>query len=265
MEGRAPLLELEREHAARGRAELAKLGLGSDDWYVALHVREAGYLGEGPRSHRLHRNADVHTYLPAAREIVARGGWVIRMGDPTMTRLPAEERVVDYAHSPVRSDWMDVFLAASCRFFLGSSSGLFVVAWSFGRQCVLANWDSLASRPWSRQDLYIPKLWWLDADDRPLRLDELRRPPFSDGRFAETVWTQSLRDVGVRLVDSTPEEIRELAKEALGDATVGDEQVQNLRLRFDAAIGRYPLGAGARVGAAFLQRHAAALLGDPPG
>ena len=52
-----------------------------------------------------------------------RGAWCLRMGDPSMRPMPRAPRVIDYAHSAIRSDWMDVFLCARCRFFIGNTSG----------------------------------------------------------------------------------------------------------------------------------------------
>ena len=66
--------------------------------------------------------ADIGTYLPAIKTVVAHGGWVFRMGNPTMKPLPAMEHVIDYAYSDVRSDWMDVFLCSQCRFMIGTAA-----------------------------------------------------------------------------------------------------------------------------------------------
>jgi len=73
------------------------------------------------------RNANISDYTDAMRAIVARGGWCIRVGDPTMRPLDPIPGVVDYARSSSKSDWMDLFLCARCRFFLGNTSGYSVL------------------------------------------------------------------------------------------------------------------------------------------
>jgi len=255
--GRPPLFALTAEHRRRGRAALVELGLEHDSWFVALHVREAGYLGEQPDSYRSHRNADVATYLPAVRRITDRGGWVIRVGDPSMKPLPRMERVVDYVHSSVQSDWMDIYLAAACRFFLGSSSGLFVVAWTFGRPCALANWDSLVTRPWSSKDRFIPKLWWLKSEGRYLTFQEQVQPPYVAPLYLARTRPEEFERLGLSPVDNSPDEITALVEEMFQperttDAPLADE----LRATFERIVETYyPYGATARIGADFVVRH----------
>ncbi|MDP6651393.1 MAG: TIGR04372 family glycosyltransferase [Gammaproteobacteria bacterium] len=65
--------------------------------------------------------------IPIPKAITDAGGWVMRMGDSTMKPLPTMPQVIDYANSDMKSDWMDVFLCAQCRFVIGTSSGLFTL------------------------------------------------------------------------------------------------------------------------------------------
>jgi len=106
---RAPLLTLSEVEMTKGRACLKELGLPDSAWFVCLHVRESGFKREqgfNPVEDGL--NAEIGTYLPAIRAVTERGGWVIRVGDPKMQPLPPTPRAIDYAHSAVRSEWMDV-------------------------------------------------------------------------------------------------------------------------------------------------------------
>ena len=85
-QGRGPLLVLPSEVKDRGWNLLREAGVPHDAWFVALHVREGKWDGRNPGLHGV-LNSDMDTYLPAIAEITRRGGWVIRMGDPGMTRL----------------------------------------------------------------------------------------------------------------------------------------------------------------------------------
>ena len=141
---RGPLLYLSEAEIARGEAQLRALGIPEGAWFVCVHSREAGFKPVHDWAHSF-RNSSILDYAEAMREIVARGGWCVRMGDATMQPLPPVPGVVDYPHSPSKSDWMDVFLCARCRFFLGNTSGLYIVAGIFGRPSALAN-----KAPWAR-------------------------------------------------------------------------------------------------------------------
>jgi hypothetical protein len=103
-------------------------------WFVGLHVREG--------TDRMHdvRNSDISTYRLAVEEIAKRGGWVLRMGDRSMRPWP---NTIDYAHSAERKDWMDVFLWAEGRFFIGTGSRPQLIPQTFGKPVAIANWGPL--------------------------------------------------------------------------------------------------------------------------
>jgi len=116
---RAPLFRLSEAEIARGEGQLRILGIPEGAWFVCVHSREGGYSPGDEWQHSF-RNANISDYTDAMRAIVARGGWCVRVGDPTMRPLDPMAGVVDYARSSSKSDWMDLFLCARCRFFLGS-------------------------------------------------------------------------------------------------------------------------------------------------
>lgn len=176
-EPRSALLRLPEETCERGRKALASAAVPPDAWFVALHVREPGYATHHRDLHGV-LNANIADYMPAIREITQRGGWVIRMGDPSMTKLPPIPNVLDYSHSAIRSDWMDVFLAAACRFFIGTSSGVCYVAQDYGVPCVLTNWWPPAQRPWHAGDIFVPKILRREAGGQILSLEESLHEPF---------------------------------------------------------------------------------------
>lgn len=255
-EQRPPLLHLDARHRERGLRILRRFGITPDDWFVCLHVREAGFLREPPTSGHRHLNAAVETYLPAIRSLVERGAWVIRMGDPTMQPLPALERVVDYAHRPEKSAWMDVFLAASCRFWLGTNSGLFMLASSFGVPAALTNVAPATFRPWSYRDLFIPKLYYTEREQRVLTFRE---------SLASVLYTSHDIDrQGVTPIDNDEDDIVALAAEMHGCVTKGEsygDREQRLQERFNALYPAtyYPFGVTSRIGSRFLIKHEALL------
>ncbi|HYA29705.1 MAG TPA: TIGR04372 family glycosyltransferase, partial [Acidobacteriota bacterium] len=156
-DGRPPVLSLTEDDRESGRKTLEQMGIPKGSWYVCFHARESGFSPEDETVHS-YRNSDVMAFMPSLREIRRRGGRCIRMGDPSMKALPTIEGVIDYAHLPLRSDQMDVFLCASCRFFLGNTSGLSMMSTVFGVPCALVNMIPVTSMGWLSGDLCIPKL-----------------------------------------------------------------------------------------------------------
>lgn len=247
-EGRGPLLTLTDSDHERGWQCLQTLGVPTDAWFVGLHVR-GGRMGS-----RGARDADIGTYRMAIESIVERGGWVIRMGDPSMTPLPPMPQVIDYAHSEVRSDWMDVFLWARCRFFIGIQSGPHAVPPTFGVPCVVTNWSSVGDRPWFSQDLYIFKLHWSESEARYLNFAEVISSPLA--------WAESsdyLASVGIKLVDNTPEEINDVVMEML-DRLEGklrySKEDEQLQAQFDRMWTSNAYKANGRIGRDFLRKWA---------
>jgi putative glycosyltransferase (TIGR04372 family) len=208
--GCGPLLRLSKEVEDRGRRALAGLGLPHNAWFVGLHVREPNYHSHHRDLHDV-LNAKIEDYLPAISEITRRGGWVIRMGDSSMTPLPLLPNVLDYCHSDIRSDWMDVFLAAKSSFFVGTPSGVCYVAQDYGVPCVLTNWWPPAQRPWHRDDIFVPKLLRRKQNGEILSLDETLNEPF--GYCNSLTYLEDKH--GVIVKDNDPEDIRAAVLEML--------------------------------------------------
>jgi putative glycosyltransferase (TIGR04372 family) len=203
-EGRGPLLELTAEHRRQGYQVLRELGVSEGAWFVGLHVRE------GSDRMRDVRNSDVTTYHLAIEEIARRGGWVLRMGDPKMRPLPPYPNAIDYAHCAKREDWMDVFLWAEGRFFIGTGSGPQVIPTTFGRPVAITNYGPVPTIVCGKDDILLPKRYWLEREARQLTLDERMSPTYG---FRESI--DAFAAIGVRVVDNTPEEICEVVIEMM--------------------------------------------------
>jgi len=191
------------------------------------------------------------------REITARGGWVIRVGDSKMKLIPRLERVIDYAHLEIKSDWMDIFLLASCRFFLGSNSGLCHVPTVFGVPGAIANCVPISAvLPYGADDIGIPKLIWSNEKKRYLTFKEVFDSPVSNYRM-----DSSFSRSGVKPIENSPEDITELALEMLdkveGKLSYTDED-EILQRRFKSLMNssHCSYGAISRVGRGFLKKYA---------
>ena len=252
---RGPLLQLEARDVERGEARLRKLGIPEGAPFVCFHCRDGGY-SPGDEYMHTYRNVSVESYLPAMKALRDRGIIGVRMGDPTMPPLSAVDGVVDYAHSPLRSEWMDVFLCASCEFFLGNSSGLYLVSLAFGKPSALANLapmsTSLGAAP---GDLAIPKLLWHEKEERLLTFREILGSPIGNYRYAE-----EYRAAGIRALENDPEDVTALALEMLarlrGEAVYDEaDRVRQERFRSLFEPSHYAHGSAGHAGRDFLRRH----------
>jgi putative glycosyltransferase (TIGR04372 family) len=253
--GRAPLVALTEEDSVWGADEIAALGMPRDGWFVCVHAREGGFSPRDEATHA-HRNGSIEALVPAMQEIVARGGWCVRMGDPTARPLPAMKGVVDYAHHGRRSPRLDVVLCARAKFFLGNSSGIALVSSVFGVPAALANMVPLSALGMMPSDLSIPKLLRSARDGRLLRFAEVLGSRALDFRYA-----RMYAAAGIEVVENAADEIAALVAEMLDriegrhTPAPGDDELQR---RFMALLrpGHYGHGAASRLGAAFLRKYA---------
>ncbi|MFZ5805703.1 MAG: TIGR04372 family glycosyltransferase [Verrucomicrobiota bacterium] len=213
-QGREPLLRLTDEDREFGWNELNKVGIPKYSWFVGAHVRESGFYHQSERNGSNHfnieRNADIMSYLPAFEEIVRRGGYVIRVGDSSMTPLPRMQGVFDYANSPIKSDRMDIFLMSACRWFMATNSGPFAVPGLFGVRSLHTNFLPLGNNIGYRHDMLLPRLI---RNRKTKKLFTFREIMTSCLGNAQSM--QYVKEFDAEYLPNTPEEILEATRNML--------------------------------------------------
>jgi putative glycosyltransferase (TIGR04372 family) len=250
-QGRLPLIKLNPAHAEKGWQCLQEnFGLTSGDWFVCLHVREPGFHGDHQGLYQTTRNASIETYRAAVKEVVGRGGKVIRMGDASMQPF-VEEGCFDYARSGLKSDWMDVFLGAACRVFVGTESGLGHLPPLFGVPCALTNWNTYGVRSAYGADRYIPKLIWHQEKKRHLTFAEAMSPPMNHFQY-QLYFTQA----GCEVIDNEDADIVDLVVEVLEElASGGDRPLSLPQEQFSRLALEKKCHGQALVGKRFLEKY----------
>jgi len=148
---------------------LSNIGLNPESKIVCLVVRESAYLAETfPNSnwdHHNFRDCDIQTYIDSAKHLSRLGYWVFRMGKIVNTEFKlSESRVVDYANSDYRSDFMDIWLMANCCFCISTGTGLDSVSDIFRRPVVYTNYDSFPLMVTWGDGITVPKrLVWRET------------------------------------------------------------------------------------------------------
>ncbi|MCP5366066.1 MAG: TIGR04372 family glycosyltransferase [Hyphomicrobiales bacterium] len=194
--GRPPRFRVPAEAAAGLAARLAARGVDPDRWFAVLHVRETGY--QFRRDVDAARCADPLTYVPAVEDIIAQGGQVVRIGDPTMAPLPARTGLVDLRHDGTFED--QAHAIARARFFLGTDSGPTQLACAL--KTPVATTNAVQFGVWNDGDLALAKRYRL-ADGRVLATRELMD--------MGALNAHGKRPGGMVQMDNTPEELRAVA------------------------------------------------------
>ncbi len=197
-----PLVTIPQDLLQRGRTRLRAAGVTAD-WFVALHIREGGYHGDGPGTTRQHRSASVGDYLDAIAQVTSRGGAVVRLGDRSMTPLKSLPGVIDYAHSDLKSAEMDLFLCAQARLFVGTTSGLTTAVQALGTPMLLVNCISNDCQFWHDKTDFTLRLVRNRRTNRYLSLRETYRQPVQ----SLLIDTALLARRGLEIGANSPQEI----------------------------------------------------------
>ena len=76
----------------------------------------------------------------AAEELAKRGYYVFRMGVNVLKPLKSSNsKVIDYANLQIRSDFMDIYLAAKCSFCVSTFAGFDEICHDFRKPLVYTN------------------------------------------------------------------------------------------------------------------------------
>ncbi|MBU1858300.1 MAG: TIGR04372 family glycosyltransferase [Verrucomicrobia bacterium] len=252
------------EEHCRGQALLRKLGIPSGASWVCIHNRDGAYLDKalgGRWAYHDYRDFSVQTMVSAAEELSKRGYYVVRVGSIVEEALTSPDpKIIDYANSPLRSEFMDIYLLAHGAFFLGNDSGIWCIPLIFRKPLLMVNFTLLSNffekdyEPW----FIILKRSWHREKQRFLSLREL----FETG-LACACTSQEYEAAGVELICNTPEEICDLAIEVderlkgQWQSQPGDEDLQQ---RFWATFRQYipsdrNCDIHARIGTVFLRQH----------
>jgi putative glycosyltransferase (TIGR04372 family) len=120
-----------------GKKGLVKIGINPDKPYVCLIVRDGGHYkskGEIESAGYEVLNFDINNFSGVAEALVESGFQVIRMGSGSERPFTSKPSgVIDYALSKNRSEFLDVFIAATCEFAVSTQTGPDAVCMLFRR------------------------------------------------------------------------------------------------------------------------------------
>jgi len=192
----------------RANLLLKEIGLESSDKFVCLNVRDSAYKEKYQNwkqdwSYHNYRDSDIDTYEEASLALAEKGYWVFRMGKAVHKPLKsAHPRIQDYANTPYRSDFLDIWLMANCFFCISTASGLDAVSNVFRRPIVFVNHIGPISNmvSWTNNLVLPKKLIWRNSD-KYLSLSELLQHAYGRSRDYDKA--------GIRIIDSSPDEITE--------------------------------------------------------
>ena len=150
---------------------LKTIGFDPNRWFVVLHVKESKL---GNQIYGESRDADINDYQLGCNLVRDFGGQVVRMGSPSFPKLMNGFPAIDYAHSNIRLDYIDYWLWANCKFWVGNGNGASGAVLPFGKRRIYSNqWPIDANG--QNSDLVLPKLLYDTQLKKFLTFEETSR------------------------------------------------------------------------------------------
>jgi putative glycosyltransferase (TIGR04372 family) len=252
--GLNPIFRPIKSDILRGDQALQKLGVLENNWFVCLHVRSSGF--STMENIHNYRNTDFDTYIPAIKYIISMGGLCVRMGDSSMPAAPQISGLIDYAHSEIKADWLDLYISSKCKFFIGTGSGASAMAFIFGVPTVSLNICPFSSVPLiASGDISIPKLYLNKINNNLMGFKEIMSSDCANFRYNDLFVNEQ-----IEVINNTSEEIKDTVMEMylrLSNKWItlpDDEELHDLYL-FNLKENHYAFNSSARVGMAFLKKY----------
>ena len=173
-------------------------------WFVVLHIKTNRY---GFSKHSEARESDLSNFSNFINYISEKGGTVIRMGDSSFPKFSKSLPIFDYAHSKIKSEFMDCWLWSQCRWWTGDCNGASVIPHAFNKPRLVVNqwyWEMIGKKT----DIVIPKVAVRDGEVMSVK-------DVFHSRISRTISRAILKSNGVSLLENTPQDILDGAREMI--------------------------------------------------
>ena len=236
---RSPIhLSFTKDEIFQAKKALLKMGIGNEDKYVLLVNRGQRYLdetlpGNMDLSHNTFRNCSINNFMPMAEMLTLKGNTVIRMGQKVDELMETNNpKIIEYDDLGFRTELLDIYLSANCRYTVGSDTGYLAVSgYNFRRPITYVNFSQLEYLvPWLPSWLFSFKKYWLKSDKSFMTIKEMLQS--GAGKFNST---KDYEKYGIELIQNTPQQIFDIVDEMekrLNGTWQDNEEDDELQRRF---------------------------------
>ena len=236
LEKTKPNLSFTDEEHILGKKFLKQFGLNEKDKFVCLIVRDSAYLStKDPQrdwSYHDYRNSDIENYFLAAEELTKKGYFVFRMGTHVSKQFHSKNKmIIDYANSNLRSDFMDIYLSAHCKFAISTATGLDEVTCVFRKPILYTNVAPLAIiETHNSNSIILFKEYFSNQSKNKLTLKEIL-----DQGLSTLTHGDEFNQRNIKLIDNSPQDILQAViemDEKIELKWINDQSDLNLQSKF---------------------------------
>ncbi len=213
-----------------GKKMAQKFNLMPDDKYICLICRDSAYMKnkfpEVNYEYHSFRNNDIDDFILASDYITERGYKVVRIGNVVEKAFKSKNlKIIDYSSSEYVSDFLDIYLPSQCEFIITTATGIDEVAAVNRKTFVTAHYAPLGHLEYrANKNFLIFKKYFCKNKKRNLTVSEIFD---TKGAFYEK--NEYFVDNQIELIKNTPEEILDVAKDALN-------YLENKKVNYDKKI-----------------------------
>lgn len=192
-----------------GQKFLEKHGLVEKE-FVVFHSRDGEYLKEDNLAYHEFRNVDFASFTKAISWLDNQNVKTLRFGVSSKkvnsSLLNNIETYIDYAKD-LRTDFLDMFLVAKARYFVGNSSGPFITCSFFNKPVIITNFIPIDILLTKEGDIFMWKKLVDKSTNKLLSLEYILKNKifFRD--------TKQYINSNIEIIDNTDDEILEACKE----------------------------------------------------
>lgn len=205
-----PHIIFSEDEVNQGRIFLRNNKINDNEKFVCFFSREP-YYRPHPRLN-LHeyslRDSSILDQISAMKYLSKKNYKIFRMGSIVKVKLQEnDERIIDYANSDLRSDFLDIFLLTKCQFMVSTNSGIDSVPLLNRKKVLYVNFAQFENLPYfdnTFYPLFIPKKFKLLANGSLLSYSEVFKLKLNN-----ILIRKDLQKMGFDWVDNSELEILE--------------------------------------------------------
>jgi putative glycosyltransferase (TIGR04372 family) len=151
-------------------------GIENKQKIITILVRDEEFLVNDPLTGRgdvesrkfwnyhSYRNGKIHDYEKAIEWLLRKEYVIIRMGKIAKNELKLKHKnLIDYAFSPDRSDFLDIWLFSKCKFCITTGSGIDAIADIYKNPILYINILPISNLTFYNNSKWVPKkLHWIE-------------------------------------------------------------------------------------------------------
>lgn len=192
-----------------GRKLLDEYGLVENE-FVIFHSRDGEYFNEFSLSYHEYRNVDFKSFSKSISWLDKKNIKSLKFGiidkEISSIELNSIKNYVDYAKT-FRTDFLDMYLISKAKYFIGNSSGPFIVCTFFNKPVVITNFIPLDIVLTKENDIFIWKRLVDKSTGKQLSLEYILKNKIF---YRDTI--EYIKE-NIEIINNSEDEILEACKE----------------------------------------------------